>query len=305
MLKIACIAGLCLLCATASHARPPTGGSLLQPMHSDSKDCLALKHPEGWSVSVSYPGDYCIEQNLYQAWPLFRLPHQPVPLDPLISVNSSNVTVDLMGRNLSAKTPIGKGVWVNTISATPKHSIKIWNGSISTSRELTIFMVHGWNGKNNRFGDTYSIASSYGDLGQYHPTEFVLENLTLEAENHVIIMQGKKNVIRNCKIIGGNGTVNLYGPNLVFENNEIILHAKDPKNGGDEPPVALYLEDAADSVVRNNRILINGQASKADAIVLKNSPNVLIEGNTIKGAKDVYKRLDERSSVKATANSLK
>ena len=68
--------------------------------------------------------------------------------------------------------------------------------------------------------------------------------------------------------------------------------------------VALYLEDAADSVVRNNRIVIKGHAAKTDAIVLKNSSNVVLEGNTITGTKEVYKLLDERSSVKASGNTI-
>ena len=166
-------------------------------------------------------------------------------------------------------------------------------------------MVHSWNIKNERFGPNIGLAASYGDLIQYRPTEFILENLTLESDNIVIIMQGKKNIIRHCKIIGGNGTVNLYGPNMTFEDNEIILNAKDPQKEGDEPAVALYLEDAQDSVIRNNRITIKGRAAKSDAIVLKNSANVVIEGNTITGSKEVYKLLDEISSVKAVRNTAK
>lgn len=166
-------------------------------------------------------------------------------------------------------------------------------------------MVHGWNGDNKRFGWGLSIADYRGNISEYANTEYVLENLTLESDNIAIIMQGKKNTIRHCKIIGGNGTVNLYGPNLIFEDNEIILNAKEPQKAGEEPAVALYLEDAADSVVRNNRIVIKGHASKADAIVLKNSSNVVLEGNTVTGTKEVYKSLDERSSVKATGNTAK
>jgi len=160
-------------------------------------------------------------------------------------------------------------------------------------------------GKNVQFGRNFSIASSQGDLTKYRPTEFVLENLTLEGDNHVIIMQGMKNIIRRCKIIGGNGTVNVFGPQLIFEDNEIILHAKDKTSDSDDAPVALYLEDSADSVVRNNRIVIKGRASGSEAIVLKNSPNVTLSGNTISGAEAVYKLLDENSSVTASGNTLK
>lgn len=167
-------------------------------------------------------------------------------------------------------------------------------------------MVDSFNEEmDTRFGQNFSISSSQGDLSGYRPTEFILENLTLEGDNHVIIMQGMKNIIRRCKIIGGNGTVNVFGPQLIFEDNEIVLHAKDKTSDGDDAPVALYLEDAADSMVRNNRIVIKGRASGSEAIVLKNSPNVTLSGNTVSGADAVYKLLDENSSVTASGNTLK
>ena len=292
----------------------------------NGKSCMELKDHYGWSVGVSRSGDYCVAQDLHQSLPWIRLPHQQVPRDPLVAVRySSNVTVDLMGRHLSAKIPYGGGIWHTSGGGwtdgkvhpeyPPYHTIKISNGRISTSKQATVFMVHAWNGKNRRFysaplGDDVvaaagSLADSHGDLTQYRETEYVLENLTLESDNIVIIMQGKKNIIRHCKIIGGNGTVNLYGPNMTFEDNEIILNAKDPQKEGDEPAVALYLEDAAESVIRNNSFTIKGRAAKTDAIVLKNSANVVIEANTINGTAEVYRLLDDASSVKATANTVK
>ena len=289
----------------------------------NGKSCMELKDYDGWSVYASRPGNYCVVQDLYQSLPWIRLPHQPVPRGALIKIDSSHVMIDLMGRHLSAKISSGRGIFVSDGGylrngggkAPPDHNIQIRNGRISTSKQATVFMVHAWNRKNMRFyrkplGDDIvaaagALADYGGDLSEYGETEYVLENLTLESDNIVIIMQGKKNIIRHCKIIGGNGTVNLYGPNMTFEDNEIILNAKDPQKEGDEPAVALYLEDAQDSVIRNNRITIKGRAAKSDAIVLKNSANVVIEGNTITGSKEVYKLLDEISSVKAVRNTAK
>lgn len=216
--------------------------------------------------------------------------------------------IDLKEHRLTARgiNNRGEGVWHDSTYGHPSPRVKIKNGSIATSELPTVFMVHRWNNANHRFGSgQYKIALSNGDLSQYRPTEFILENLTLEADNHVIVMQGMNNIIRNCKIIGGNGTVNVYGPNLVFENNEVILKAKDLTTANDEAPVALYLEDAANSVVRNNHITIKGRTSNASAIVLKNSPNVILIGNTISGTKDLYKSLDDRSSAEASQNKFK
>lgn len=268
--------------------------------------CIELTDPDGWQVSVWQPGHYCIGQDLYQSWPLIEFPHQRVPHSPLIGIYSDGTTIDLKGHHLKNKTPIYSGVFTNFSGGETILPTIIKNGRITTLNIPTVRMVDSWNIGNQRFGRNYPLSSSNGDISKYALTSFVLESLTLEGGQHTIIMQGKKNIIRNCTIIGGNGAVNVYGPNLQFEGNTIILNAKTPKDPRDEQPVALYLEDSADSVVRNNKIIIKGSgALNPNAIVLVNSPNVLLEHNTIRGAKTVYKLLDQRSSVRELENDAK
>jgi hypothetical protein len=268
--------------------------------------CTELTDPDGWQVSVWRPGHYCIGQDLYQSWPLFEFPHQRVPRSPLIGIYSDGATIDLKGHHLKNKTPIHSGVFTNFSGGEAISPTIIKNGRITTINTPAAHMVDNWNLGNQRFGRNYPLSSSNGDISKYKPTSFVLENLTLEGDQHTIIMQGKNNIIRNCTIIGGNGTVNVYGPNLQFEDNTIILTSKTPKDPDSEQPVALYLEDSADSVVRNNKIIIKGSgALNSNAVVLVNSPNVLLEHNTIRGTKTVYKLLDQRSSVKELANDAK
>ena len=116
-------------------------------------------------------------------------------------------------------------------------------------------------------------------------------------------MQGKNNIIRNCRIIGGNGTVNLYGPNLLLEKNTIILNSTEAQGPSDEQPIAIYLEDAAESIVRNNKIIVNGlPVINLAAIVLTNSPDVLVEKNTITGTRNLYRMRDDRSSARLIGN---
>lgn len=268
--------------------------------------CIKLTDPDGWGVGARKPGYYCVGQNLHQSWPLIKFPHQRVPLSSLISIYGGGVTIDIKGHTLSSTTPINSGVFTNISGDDSTLPTIVKNGTITTLKTPTIGMIDAWNLENNRFGRSYELAASHGDLSKYKPTIFILENLTLKSEQHAIIMQGKRNIIRNCTIIGGNGTVNVYGPNLLFEGNTIILNVKTPKTPDDEQPVALYLEDAADSIVRNNKIIIKGSAAlNPDAIVLVNSSNVLLEHNTIRGTKSVYKLLDQRSSVKELANDAK
>lgn len=273
---------------------------------SPLEDCTVVKDPEGWSVPIWRPGNYCIVQNLKQSWPLIRFPHQRLPRSPLISIYSDNIFLDLKGHHLSSTTPILTGIYKIVSSSENNLPITITNGKITTAEKPTIFMVEDWNLNNLRFGRSYSLASSEGDMSKYRPTMFILENLTIKSEKHAIIIQGKSNSIRNCIIIGGNGTVNIYGPNLTFEGNTIISNFTEPKSATDEQPVALHLEDAANSIVRNNRILIKGsKVFNSTAMVLANSPNVLIENNIVRDASDIYKLKDDRSSVRAIGNDSK
>jgi hypothetical protein len=282
------------------------GTKAVEVAQSKARRCIDLSDPEGWSVDVWDPGYYCLAHNLHQSWPLVKFPHQRVPLSPMISIYGSDVTIDLKGRRLSSTTPIHSGVYTNFSSDEALLPTIIKNGEITTLDIPTVRMVDRWNLGNQRFGRTYPLSASHGDISLYKPTVFVLENLTLKGNQHVIIMQGKRNIIRNCTIIGGNGTVNVYGPNLLFEGNTIILNAKAPKTRDGEQPTALYLEDAANSVVRNNKIVIKGSGvPNPNAIVLFNSPNVLLEHNIIRGTRTVYKALDERSSVSEIGNDAK
>lgn len=300
------VVALEIIFGTSAKSQPTFGTNTGAAIQKNKRQCIGLRDQDGWSVGVRDPGNYCIEQNLHQSWPLIEFAHQRVPLSPLISVYGGGVTIDLKGHKLSSTTPINSGVFTDISGDDKILPTTIKNGIISTSKTPAIGMIAAWNLENMRFGRAYGLAASHGDLSKYKPTIFILENLTLTSSQHAIIMQGKRNIIRNCTIIGGNGTVNVYGPNLLFEGNTIILNAQTPKTQDDEKPVALYLEDAADSVVRNNKIVIKGAgASNANAIVLVNSPNVLLEHNTVRGTKDVYKLLDEHSSVRTLDNEVK
>lgn len=260
---------------------------------------------DDWTISISNSGSYCIGQDLRQSDPFYRLPHQAVPKEPLLVIQRSHVLADLNQHRLITSVLSRAGVRVLALKQSPINGITVRNGFISSSSGPTVFMVDAFDdGKDARFGQHLAIAASNGNTSRYRPTEFVLENLTLEGNSHAIVMQGMKNIIRHCKIIGGNGTVNVFGPNLIFEDNEVILHAKAQAETNDQAPVALYLEDSANSVVRNNRISIKGNTPDSEAIVLRNSPNVTLQGNTISGTDSLYNLLDEQSSVMATDNHL-
>jgi hypothetical protein len=216
-----------------------------------------------------------------------------------MTIAASDVQVDLGGHVLRAKQPAAQGLWINGRGDSRIHSVRVTNGSIAITDRPAVFMVYAWNSDNDRFRrrSVAGFLATARDPSDYKHTGFVLENLTLEARDVAVIMQGRGNTIRHCKIIGGNAAVNLYGPDLIFEDNEIVLNATETPPGG-EPAVALYLEDANGSTVRNNRITIRGRTAGAEAIVLKNSSEVTLQNNSVNGGPQTYKLLDQQSSLR-------
>lgn len=291
---------------TAANAQYSARGMVEKKIPQHHENCTLLSDPDGWSIAAGEPGNYCLGKSLKQSSPIIKFQHQSSPRSPLISIYSSDVSLDLRGFHLSSSTPNHSGVYTNFLSSENNLPTTIKNGEITTTDDPAIYMVDMWNMGNKRFGRGYALASSEGDISKYKPTVFVLENLTIKSDQHTIIMQGKRNVIRNCKIIGGNETVNIYGPNLLFEENTIITNITKPGATGNEQPVALYLEDAANSIVRNNNIVINGpELPNSSAIALVNSQDVLIENNTITGTKKIYKLVDDLSSARAFGNQAR
>lgn len=286
-----------LLCSPIWAFAAVNDGGLCEPIVDKSGD--------DWTIAIWNSGRYCIGQDLNQSTPIFRFPHQAVPKDPLLIIEKGHVFADLNRHLLITSVHTRVGMRVYALKKSPIDSVTVQNGSITSTSGPAVFMVDAFDdAKDTRFGQNLAIAFSQGNISRYRTTEFVLEGLTLKADDHVIIMQGMKNIIRHCKIIGGNSTVNLFGPELVFEDNEIILHAKSQADAGDEAAVTIYLEDAANSIIRNNRITIKGRTVKSKAIVIKNSSNVTVEGNTVSGADSLYQLLDDRSSVTENHNIL-
>ena len=242
-----------------------------------------------------------------------------VPYDPLVAVPrgaAGNITIDLAGRRLVTTMESGQGMmhlggaaWTDGEShpqLSPARGILLRNGSIRTTVQPAVIMIHNWNGENQRFyrkaiaQNTLRgtpLTDPHGNIERYQTTDFVLENLTLTSDQIVVLMQGKNNIIRRCKIIGSNAAVNLYGPNLVFEDNEIVMTARDPADAGGEQQVALYVEDGFGAVIRNNRFVIKGRPDRAVAMEFSNSAGVVLEGNTVEGKASLYRTLDEKSTV--------
>ena len=96
----------------------------------------------------------------------------------------------------------------------------------------------------------------------------------------------------------------LYGPGSVIEGNTFIVHQT--KGEPAATLAILKLRDADGAVIRNNRFIVKGAfTGKADfAINLLESKNVVIEGNTIEGAKALVRK-DAASTTIERGNEIK
>ena len=146
----------------------PDHQGFAQSPFSSSNACIRLSdlHSQGWSVRVEGPGTYCLAEDLNQSAPpaWMRLPHMAVPYDPLVAVPrgaAGNITIDLAGRLLVTTMESGQGMmhlggaaWIDGEShpqLSPARGILLRNGSIRTTVQPAVIMIHNWNGENRRF----------------------------------------------------------------------------------------------------------------------------------------------------------
>jgi hypothetical protein len=137
------------------------------------------------------------------------------------------------------------------------------------------------------------------------PTNYTAENLQIESGGRGVIMSGTGNVLRNNVIEVESATAAyLYGPGTVIEGNTFIVHQT---KGEPAATIAiLKLRDAHGAVIRNNRFMVKGVfAGKAEAAInLLESKDVVIEGNTIEGAKTLVRK-DAASTTVEKGNEVK
>jgi hypothetical protein len=74
------------------------------------------------------------------------------------------------------------------------------------------------------------------------------------------------------------GAISIYGPGAVVEGNTI---EQTNRTGGKLVAYSILLRDAKGGVVRNNRIRNSGSSEKTIGIGLKDSTDVVIQGNTL------------------------
>lgn len=252
----------------------------------------------------------------------------------MLTVLASDVTVDLRGRSLESES-LGLGVvrswrYVSNVDQGSRRQITVRNGTIRSRNSFGVLLDDLFNsewvsfkdelpGHGTDTGRNFAWGKVETPLGKFTSafprTEHRVESLRItvgEPDQHInrrlstigVGMKGGGNVIRDTviEVTEGNAGIYLYGPDQVIENCTIVF-----RGSGATPRSALIKLHAGNrSIIRNNKLIVEGgEAGPQQAISLIGSKDVVVEGNTVQGVKQLVKTWDADSSAIERNNSSK
>lgn len=269
-------------------------------------------------------GDFCLVHDLMQRNLLDphdnSNPGSPDRTGAIRFFRATKATVDLRGHLVTGKP------FHNTygVVAYDDADLAVKNGRIATPGTNAVGVYMGHDLGRSCASNTPGCKSTFEDLprqrtvgllpgGRRHEvdwkdlpeTRFTLDALHIQSGGRAVLMSGAGNTIRNSTLeVDGHTAVYLYGAKQLIENNTFIVRLKPGHEG--HLPAMLKLRDAHGSVIRNNRFIVKGLfAGQAEAAInLLESTDVLIEGNTVEGAKTLVRK-DAASTTVEQGNSLK
>jgi hypothetical protein len=287
----------------------------INAVDSADKSCKPLKSTGSqMEVAIDSTGKFCLVQNLVQRnmWSVSEGRDFGKPKDGVVIFfdRAHDVEADLRGHLVTGE-PFENVIGVRARERTSL--IKIRNGFIRTPGRHGVGVLMAHHKNPGRFAtepgpedlppiDPRSLNVPWNYLP---PTQYTAENLQIESGGRGAIMSGTGNVLRNNIIEVESATAAyLYGPGSVIEGNTFIVHQT--KGEPAATLAILKLRDAHGTVIRNNRFIVKGVfAGKAEAAInLLESKDVVIEGNTIEGAK-VLVRKDAASTTVEKGNEVK
>jgi hypothetical protein len=278
----------------------------------------------GKNLSLSGPGCFVLGQDIVRhVDALGRFLGEPGGSGPMIELFGSDIVMDLNGhalRSNRASTAIATRIW-GMLQDRKKRNYAFKNGTINVRG--VGFDMSGWQygGEPHNYKpgpDQIERAIDwYGpNFRDFGDTNILLENLTIKSGGLAAYLVGRNNIIRHCHIeVEGHEALALFGANNQLIDNEIIIKRSRPApKEPDQPPAhlnlgsyyveyaAIWIRDAPGLIIRGNKITIEGMIPAKEAIMLINSPRVVIENNTITGAGKIYTALDTQSSAYAHNN---
>jgi len=318
----------CIPIALPSGATDVRVPSDLKISRTNSRDTITpsgywLYH-SGKNLMLSGPAEFCLKQDIVRDVDILaKLIGEPGGYGPLVEMSNSDITLDLNGHALRSNRA-GLAIQANVGGYKNEKVTKNFvfkNGMIEIGGvgvEIT-----GWQYMNSSANyipgpDEIRVAENWYGVGfrEFDESNVILENLTIKSGGMAAYLVGRKNIIRNCHIeVDGHEAIALFGAGNRLINNEIIVRRTIPApRRPNQPPAQLalgfyyeehapiWIRDAPGLIIRGNKITVRGLFPAEEAILLINSPNVVIEDNEVNGVKKLYRALDAQSSARVHNN---
>ena len=306
----------------AKEFREPANLSFVFPRQGPMLSGYLMFH-SGENLALSGPGCFFMELDIVRhVGPLGKFLGEPGGSGPLVELDGSDIVLDLKGhalRSNRAGTAVSAGVW-GMLQEPKRRNYTFRNGIIDVGSDG--ISMTGWQYAGQRQNYRPGPAQIDTALLRYGPnfrefgdTNILLENLTIKSGGLAAYLVGRNNVIRQCRIeVEGHEAVALFGANNQLIDNEIVVKRTKSPPPPHNPPArfnigsyhseyaAIWIRDAPGLIIRGNKITIEGSSNSKEAILLINSPNVIIENNEVTGADKLYTALDEQSSAHARNN---
>lgn len=301
--------------STRPNLQAPTAPSL------DSQSCVELrpKNEVYQEAAVSQPGRYCIATDFWQRRFCIAGHCAPAPHRHLLSIGGGDVTIDLKNHVLHSD---GHSSGIVAYTQSNKGTMDADDPSFSFAQRTTRITIKNGVIDLRGLGIGIELIDEWNmlfldmpipeELRSYKKTEFILENLRIITDGRGIALEGDGNIIRNCVIESdGRAAIMMAGPNGLIEGNTIVLSNRslprlrpitfnkfmeglyNPKkiydmiSHGRIPKAAIVLHQANNTIIRGNRIVVNGESSRRRSIYLNNSSiDVKIDDNTFVGIED-------------------
>lgn len=301
----------------------------LPPSSAASAICIPLlpRSAADQVTLIENAGAYCIERDFRQPVLYGAGHHGPRYDHALVRVGGGEVTIDLKRHTLhtdarshgllsSARFNVGAARDEKREFGTSTRNVTVRNGTIDLRGIGTGVRFFRW------WNLIMLNEKTPSEATPYEKTRYVLDNLTIKTDNVGIQLEGDGNIVRNCIIESdGDAAIIMAGPNAKILNNTIVLGnpliptwTRSSELGSwlgmaikapaarKQTRAAIVLQDGSGSVIRGNRIEVNGKSATRHSIYLNNgSRDVLVEGNTFVNGVDPVVQLNG-SSVRVARN---
>jgi hypothetical protein len=285
-------------------------------------NCIAIESNGKGSAIIVAQGNYCLLKDIHVAgkFNFFNWEGRSYSSDDdrALVIASNDVNLDLSGHLISsdALDVIG-GVISGLVNTGEKGLVKdhyriaSWSASFKNIRvhDGTILLkrgqigmafpgsADGWAYNSPRSGVSIDVGFTQRlfegvpfrtlppSSVDYPTRSIVIERMKVRSPGYGVVVQGGGTVIRNS-VIETDSRVGIwvFGPNALIEGNTIIVHDSGKYTKAEDAPIRLHQADGA--IIRNNRIIFEGNGPNEFAISSMNTANFTFQNNEIYGLKE-------------------